>query len=363
MLKWFNEIGSGFIVGTTDIIPGISGGTVLFLLGLYERTIAAISHIKPAALITLIRHAVGIVFGKNRKGSFRKFTQHAQLLDLPFLTRLLTGVVTAILLLSSLLKYMLENHYSYTFAFIFGLILASVVFATRMLKVKKPIHIIHFITGVAVAVMVISSVNPIDTAVAKSERYRIRFEETVTVEQPESPRFKYAGVYSAKELAVAGMSGAVAICATIMPGPSGSLVLILLGQYYEALTAISNLKTLQLDYFAFLAVMAMGMGIGMLAFSRVINYVLKRFYNGAVAFMIGVTTGSLYALWPFKAFEVLSLYQKEPNGAIILNEFVVVRTNTPIIPDNTGIILIALLLCGLGVLIMVFMERFGAKKN
>jgi putative membrane protein len=145
-----------------------------------------------------------------------------------------------------------------------------------------------------------------------------------------------------------------------MPGPSGSLVLILLGQYYEALTAISGLKSLQLDYFVFLGIMALGICVGMLLFSRVINYVLKRFYNGAVAFMIGVTAGSLYALWPFKKIVFMDKYVKHA-GEILMVENAPVQTNINVFPTDIGAILPALLFFGIGVSIMAALYWFGMR--
>jgi putative membrane protein len=331
---------------------------------LYERTIAAISRFKGKNVIPLLQYGFRIIFSNRRKDNLKLFADQAQSLDIPFLIRLLTGVGSAILLLSALMKYLLENHYSNTFAFIFGLITISAILSTRMLKVKKPLYIIHFLTGIAIAVIVISSVDPSVNTKIKSDNYKARLEasELVMTNPDARPdvRLKYLNHYTARELTIAGGSGAVAICATIMPGPSGSLVLILLGQYHEALTAISGLRSLQLDYFVFLAIMAMGMGIGMLLFSRVINYVLKRFYNGAVAFMIGVTAGSLYALWPFKQTIIMDKYVKQA-GEISLIKNAAVQTNINIFPNDIAIILPALLFFFIGVAIMATLYWYGMR--
>jgi putative membrane protein len=157
------------------------------------------------------------------------------------------------------------------------------------------------------------------------------------------------------------IAGAVAISAMILPGLSGSLVLILLGQYYEVISAISGLKSLQLDYFVFLTAVGLGMIFGILAFARVIKFVFERFYNGTVAVLIGLTAGSLYALWPFKKFVTLDLYQKGAGGIELVKD-VVVQTNANILPADLPSILIPLLFCGIGVAVMVVLDRYGAEK-
>ena len=394
MFVWIKEIFSGFVVGIANIIPGVSGGTLLFLLGLYERTINAINNVKPGAILTLFRSSRG----KTRVSGLRRntFMDEANVLGFPFLARLIIGAGAAIILLSGLMKHLLENQFANTFAFFFGLIAVSTVLSIKMLNKVRPILIIHFIIGAAITVGITAAVNPAENAKQKSHHYSTTLHDknnaggssvkyasnnksSPAVSKPTnkssstesaktnssdtlSQRFKYTGHYTPYEMGFCALAGAIAISAMILPGLSGSLVLILLGQYYEVISAISNLKSLQLDYFVFLAVVGLGMIFGILAFARVIKFVFERFYNGTVAVLIGLTAGSLYALWPFKKFVTMDLYQKGANG-ITLVKNVAVQTNVNILPSDTNIILPALIFCGIGVAVMVVLDRYGAEKS
>jgi putative membrane protein len=384
MLTYIKEIGSGFIVGVANIIPGVSGGTLLFLLGLYERTLGALSKFNAKSVTALLRSAFKTIFSSKRKESLKLLGEQAQALDIPYIIRLLAGAAAAIILLSGLMEYLLETHFSSTYAFFFGLILMSAVLSVKMMKRIKPIHLIHIVIGAAITVLITASVDPATTAKKKSERYEEEYAESVvssakstgstvsaelaesavTAEnratKPESARFKYTGRYTAWEIAVASAAGAIAICVMILPGLSGSLILILLGQYHEVISAISGLKTLQLDYVVFLTIMAIGMGFGLLAFARLVNFVFKRFYDDTVAVMIGLILGSLYALWPFKKVVVEDLYVKTQSG-ITFMKGEVIETNMNILPPDVTTGLLALLFCGVGIVIMVLLDRHGGK--
>jgi len=397
MFVWIKEIFSGFVVGIANIIPGVSGGTLLFLLGLYERTINAINNVKPGAILTLFRGSRG----KTRVSGLRRntFMDEANVLGFTFLARLIIGAGAAILMLSGLMKYLLDEHFSNTFAFFFGLIAVSTALSIKMLNKVRPILIIHFIIGAAITVGVTAAVNPAENAKQKSEHYKSvlvdknndggtaavksasnnknssaavstptkKNSSTVSAktnssDTPPSQRFKYTGRYTPYEMGFGALAGAIAISAMILPGLSGSLILILLGQYYEVISAISCLKSLQLDYFVFLTAVGLGMIFGILAFARVIKFVFERFYNGTVAVLIGLTAGSLYALWPFKKFVTMDLYQKSADG-IALVKNVAVQTNANILPPDTSLILPALLFCGIGIAVMLVLDRYGAEKS
>jgi len=408
------------VVGIANIIPGVSGGTLLFLLGLYERTINAINNVKPSALLTLLRGSRG----KTRVSGLRRntFMEEADVLGFPFLVRLMIGAGAAILLLSGLMKYLLDKQFTNTFALFFGLIAISTFLSIKMLNKVRPTLIIHFIIGAAVTVGVTAAVNPAENAKQKSEHYRSVLNDKDNGGKPSSVKsvsnkastsakngssstvstknssssavstkknsstvsttngsstvstkdnssdasassqhFKYTGRYTPYEMLFGAIAGAIAISAMILPGLSGSLVLILLGQYYEVISAISGLKSLQLDYFVFLTIVGLGMIFGILAFARVIKFVFERFYNGTVAVLIGLTAGSLYALWPFKKFVTMDLYQKGAGGIELVKD-VVVQTNANILPADLPSILIPLLFCGIGVAVMLVLDRYGAEK-
>jgi len=387
MFAYIKEIGSGFIVGVANIIPGVSGGTLLFLLGLYERTLGALSRFNAKSVTALLRTACGTVFSGQRKDNLKQLGVQAQALDIPFIIRLLAGAAAAILLLSGVMEFLLEKHFSNTYAFFFGLILMSAVMSLKMMKRIKPAHLIHIAIGAAVTVAITASVDPSTGVKMKSERYEKEYAESISPRESAAStnstestlsaepsaaghnsiksngyRLKYAGRYTAAEFAAAAVAGAVAICAMILPGLSGSLVLILSGKYHEVISAISGLKTLQLDYVVFLIIMATGMGLGLLAFARLVNFVFKRFYDDTVAVMIGLIVGSLYALWPFKQTVIMDQYVKAQNG-ITLIKGAVIQTNMNILPDGTAAAIFALLFCGLGIGIMVLLDKYGDKRD
>ena len=375
MFRWIKEIWSGFLVGTANIIPGVSGGTLLFLLGLYERTISALSKFKAGSVSALLRGAWGALFSNKRAENLRLFTEQAQALDIPFLIRLGAGAGAAILLLSGLMMFLLETQFANTYAFFFGLIVLSTILSVKMVKVKKPLYLIHFIIGAAITVAVTAAFNPVNDAKEKSEHYRTVSEAAKASELSASGEavesagqvkqralLKYTGRYTGKELAIAAASGAIAVCAMILPGLSGSLVLVLMGRYYEVISAVSGLKTLQLDYILYLTIFAAGMGIGLLAFARVIDLVFKRFYDDTIAFLIGLMAGSLYALWPFKKTVTMDLYEKGVDG-ITLTQNAVVQTNINILPESAVSLLLALLFCGVGAAIMIVLEKYNVEKN
>jgi len=146
----------------------------------------------------------------------------------------------------------------------------------------------------------------------------------------------------------------------ILPGISGSLVLILMGQYYEVISAVSGLKSLQLDYVLFLGLFAAGMLVGLLLFAKLVNFVFRRFYNGTMALLIGLMAGSLYALWPFKQTVVMDQYVRG-SGGIALIENAVVHTNINILPQSAAALITALVLCCAGAGVMLVLSKYETK--
>ncbi len=363
MLSWIKDIWSGFMMGVANIIPGVSGGTLLLVMGMYQRVISALSGLKASNTSQMLQHASGVLFSSKRKEHLQALGKQLSSLDLFFVTRLLIGAAGAILLLSGVMKYLLENQFSNTYAFFFGLIIISTLFSFKMLKSRKVIYFAHFILGAAATIAVTAAVDPSLDAKLKSDHYQ-QISQTNAVHQTadkgESMRFKYQGRYTARELGMAAVSGAVSISAMILPGISGSLVLILMGQYYEVISAVSSLKTLQLDYVVFLSILAIGMLVGLLLFSKLINFVFRRFFNGTMALLIGLMAGSLYALWPFKKAIVMDQYVRTSEGISLIKN-AVIYTNVNILPHGTGPLLSALLFCAIGAGIMLLLSKYETK--
>lgn len=358
LLNWIKEMVVGFFIGIANIIPGVSGGTFLLIFGIYERVITILNNMGPTKLrrgLRLLAEAAASGMNREKRAAFMAFLTD---LDLFFLTRILIGAGIAIVILSNVMKWLLANQFSVTYAFFFGLILVSVVIPVRLMKEKKVYHLLFFLLGTGLTIYVAASVNPLDKAKAKSDHYKARYESAAqTAEKAAgSESFTFAGKYSIREYAYAAASGALAVSAMVLPGISGSLVLILLGQYVEVISAVSGLKTLQFDYLVFLSVFALGMGVGILLFARLVKFVFTRYYNQTMAFLTGLMIGSLYSLWPFKKTVCIDQYIKS-DGAIEIVKDVVIHTNINQLPPNMGLALAAFVCCLAGIMIMLFFIR------
>jgi putative membrane protein len=155
---------------------------------------------------------------------------------------------------------------------------------------------------------------------------------------------------------VAALAGAIAISAMVLPGISGSLVLILLGQYYEIISAISALRAPTIDIVLLLAAFGIGMAAGLPLFARLVGFVLQRFHDQTMAFLTGLMVGSLYALWPFKRTEVLDLYARVGERITLVRD-TLVHTNRNALPGGLTEALLAALFCLAGIGCMAFFVR------
>lgn len=360
------ELVSGFLVGIANIIPGVSGGTFLLILGMFQRVMSAIGGLNGATIKELLGSAAGILVGRSRKASLNAFLQLITTHDLFFLMRIGIGAGTAILVLSDLMMYLLSQQFSGTYAFFFGLIVVSTVLSLRLIQKLTVVRVVMLILGALVTIGVTMMVNPADKVKTKSDHYKTIYEQSATQRQqtgeasPQESKPRYAGVYTPAEYGAAILAGALGVSAMVLPGVSGSLVLILIGQYHKVIGAISSLRSLTLDPIIFLTLFALGMLIGMLLFARLVTFVFKYAYNGTIAFLTGLMAGSLYTLWPFKESIILDQYVKGAEGISLIRN-VVVQTNINILPQNATQLIIATLICGTGAAIMVFLGRFNEK--
>lgn len=239
----------GVLMGMADIVPGVSGGTIAFITGIYETLIETIKGFVPSFL-SLLRH--------------RSLTRFASEARLSFLLTLLLGIGTAVLTLSHLIIYLLTHYPVPLWAFFFGLILASVKIVANEVKLKDWVNGCGILVGVAVALLV----------------------SRATPAQLEP------------SLLVAFGSGAIAICAMILPGISGSFILVLLGAYSFILGAIKNL-----DLQVLLVFMA-GCAVGILSIANLISWAFHRHRQIMLSVLTGFMLGALDKVWPWK--EVLS---------------------------------------------------------
>lgn len=237
----FVVFAKGVLMGTADIIPGISGGTIALITGIYERLVGSISAIDFRFIAFLL------------KGERKKAIENFKRIDFPLFIPLLSGIALAIFLMSSLIYYLLENHPSESHAFFFGAILASaaVVYKSESIPFKK--GVLPLASGFLLAFLIVGL-----------------------------PSFHVG--YSMTALF---FSAAVSICAMILPGISGAAVLLLLNQYEHMLFAVKHLKIPEI------AVFCCGALVGILSFSRLVKYFLRTRRIPAMSLLIGLMVGAL----------------------------------------------------------------------
>ncbi len=261
-MKFIIYLIKGLAVGVANIIPGVSGGTIALITGIFERLINAIKSFGLGSLKLLLN---------------RKFKEFAKKTDLYFLLSLFAGVFIAIIALARLFDFLFTNYPVYLWSYFFGLVLASVYFVGKTINKWTISVILFFVLGTAIAV-VLSFMNP----------------------AAENSNFFYLII-----------CGVVAVCSMILPGLSGSFVLILMGNYQLiAIEAINNR-----DFDVLLPVMIGAVG-GLIAFSHILSWVFKRFKNQTIAILTGFILGSLNILWPWKDI----VYLKDELGETIIKK-------------------------------------------
>lgn len=235
----------GVLMGAADIVPGVSGGTVAFITGIYDTLLGSIR----AFDLDFMRRVLQLDIA----GAWRHVNGG-------FLLALLAGIATSIFSLARGISWVLEHHPVPLWAFFFGLILASALVLLQQVQQWTFPRLLSLLVGMAVALFIALS-------------------PTVNLD------IGLAGIF---------LSGFLAICAMILPGISGSFILVLLGMYGTVLTAV---KTLDL---MFLAVFAVGAAAGLMCFSRLLHWLLNRFHQATMALLTGFLFGSLAVVWPWK---------------------------------------------------------------
>ncbi len=148
----------------------------------------------------------------------------------------------------------------------------------------------------------------------------------------------------------------------VLPGISGSLVLILAGEYYTVVKAFSGLKDLQTEHMAYLFFLGIGIIVGLLLFARLVEYIFRRFHDQTIAFLCGLIAGSLYALWPFKEAVVFDKYVRTDGAITVVND-AVVYTNNNILPKDPSEFLFSMVFCVLGIAAMWCMSLLDKRQE
>ena len=356
------ELLMGFCLGVANIIPGVSGGTFLLVFGIYERVFLILNQINKSFVLKCLE-LIRFCFRQPGQG-VKNFYGFFRETGFFFLFKLAAGTAVAILALSSLMKYLLLHHFCVTYSLFFGLILVSIIIPVKMLKRFDTWAVLCLLAGIVVTVWVSAMVNPYDKIKMKSDylsrvfQVQAAFAAGVDGSVPESGKtVSTVQGYSPKDYLYIALCGALAISATVLPGVSGSLVLILMGAYFDVISAISELKSFHWETFVFLGIFGLGVIFGGLMFARLVSFVLSRCYNATMAFLGGLMVGSLYALWPFKETVFMAQQYVKQAGEVICLENVAVQTNINVLPTNDDPVIAAFLFFVFGCLIMMLFVR------
>ncbi|MFC4994536.1 DUF368 domain-containing protein [Rubritalea tangerina] len=295
----------GFAMGAANVIPGVSGGTVAFITGIYERLINALKSFDVTAIKLLT------------SGKVKEFIQHV---DFFFLATLGAGVICSVLTLARLFEIGYDKYPVYVASLFFGLILASIPSVGKMVRHWSTSRYISLAVGLAIAASMAFS-----------------------PEAPENTNLLYLM-----------LCGVVAMCSMIIPGVSGSFVLLLMGNYQ--LIMIQSVNKLREGNLAesLPIILPVGAGaiIGLIALSHFLSWLFKRYHDNAVAVITGFVTGSLAIIWPWKT----------PAQVIVKNGEEKVLRYAKQIPDLDSSFAIALLIICAGAALMWLTEKLGAAK-
>jgi len=298
----------GIGIGAANVIPGVSGGTIALITGIFEKLIHSIKSFDIKATKLLFA------------GKFREFSKHV---NLNFLITVFLGVIFSILTLARILSYLFEHYPVYVWAYFFGLILASVYFVGKTIdKVNIPVAV-TFIVGTGIAIF-ISILNP----------------------ATENRAIYYLFI-----------CGIVAVCSMILPGLSGSFVLILMGNYKLVFIYAVNNFDLKI-----LVPVVMGAGFGLLAFSHLLSWIFQKFKNEAIALLTGFILGSLGILWPWKK----EVFLTDEAGNLLLkkNGDMIIQGYEKYFPESFNQeVAIAIFLLIIGVFSIWLIEKFALEKE
>lgn len=297
---YFSITLKGMAMGAADVVPGVSGGTIAFITGIYQELIGTISGVN----FSLIRTWKNEGF----KATWRK-------LNGPFILSLLLGILISVFSIMRLANFLLEEHPVLIWSFFFGLILASVWFVAKQIPKWNIKLVLALFIGAALAFYIIS----LPPMVGAPTDWFLFF------------------------------AGAIAICAMILPGISGAFILVLLGAYKPVTEAAHNfdLKTL--------AIVAVGAVVGLLSFSRILKWLFDHYSNITLAVLTGFIAGSLNKIWPWKRVLQTAQYGDK---SVVLREESVLPGNFEGDPQLWPAIMLMLA----GFLLILILERLATQK-
>lgn len=304
LVQWLLVSLRGIAMGAADVVPGVSGGTIAFITGIYEELIDSLNRINLAALKVLFKEGIK-PFWKQINGTFFVF--------------LFGGILISIASLMKVVSYLLDNEPVLLWSFFFGLIIASVWLIGKSIKKWDAGVIISLLVGTGVA-FYIATIQTVATA--ESHWYLM-------------------------------LSGAIAICAMILPGVSGAFILVILGSYKLLVQSVNESDFVALAFFA------VGCVIGLLTFARVLKVLFSKFKEITIALLTGFMIGSLYKVWPWKNEITSKVLAVHSNGK---TDYAMDNVMPEGFNGDPELMMACFAALG-GLLLIILLERFAPKQS
>ena len=295
----------GMAMGAADVVPGVSGGTVAFITGIYQRLIAAISACNLTALKLLF------------ESGFAACWRH---IDGNFLLLLFAGIITSVLSLANLISFLLEAYPLLVWSFFFGLIAASSWHIAKQIDRWRAASCACLIIGMLSAVLV-TELKPSQLSATPLNFF---------------------------------VAGSIAICAMILPGISGAFLLVLMGMYQQLLAALKSLQVIELSSFV------LGCLVGLMCFSRLLGWLFKHHRDTTLALLTGFLIGSLKLVWPWK--QTVTYYTDRHGEQLPLVQQNVLPSQFEAITGGSSFTLWCVVLLILGVVLVLTLEKTGQKR-
>ncbi|WP_339510672.1 DUF368 domain-containing protein [Pseudomonas sp. RL_15y_Pfl2_60] len=305
MKKYFLLYAKGVAMGAADVVPGVSGGTIAFISGIYDELLKSISSMPRAALLAI-------------RGRFGEAWVTA---NATFLLVLFAGILTSIVSLARLITYLLEQHPIPVWSFFFGLVLVSAHMVSREISRWNWTRILSFALGAG-------------------------FAYWITVASPVHLDTDPLSIF---------LAGAIAICAMILPGISGSFILLLLGMYSFVLGSVKALDI------TVLALFASGCAVGLISFAGFLRWLLRFYRDLSLAFLTGLMLGSLNKIWPWK--ETLTWFTDRHGQQVPLLQANLLPARFAEVSGQDPQLLLAGLLALLGVVLVLGLEWLAGRQQ
>ncbi|QYK02217.1 DUF368 domain-containing protein [Shewanella psychrotolerans] len=305
-MKYLLTYLKGMAMGAADVVPGVSGGTIAFITGILDTLLESIRRVNPSLIKVIRRQGVKSAF---------------EYINGPFLLAVFGGILTSIFTLAKLITYLLTHHPIPVWSFFFGLIIISVIHMLKQVRGFSLTRLVLFIAGVA-------------------------FAWGITVLNPIALELTYFNVF---------IGGSIAICAMLLPGISGSFILLLLGLYTSILNAAKSFDILVL------AIFASGCVFGLLTFSHLLSALMRRYHDATLVFLTGLMLGTLGKIWPWK--QVLTWRENSAGELVPLLEQNLSPMQFELFTGQPAQLFWAIAAMSMGIALVWGLEIFAGKKG